>query len=77
VPYGKGGDKVSELDIYHMYIAQVAELIVTCQEMNQKQYDNWKTETMEATPMEAIGFMEKIIIIVDQKMCCRLMGMGG
>ena len=56
---------MSELDIFHMYIPQITELIVTCKDMNQKQYEGWKAETMEATPMEAVGFMEKILMVVS------------
>ena len=55
---------MSETDVFHMYIPQVAELIVICQDMNQEEYEGWKAETMEATPMEADAFMEKIIMIV-------------
>ena len=55
---------MSEIEIFHMYSPQIMELIVICQDMNQKEYESWKTETMETTPMEAIAFMEKIVMVV-------------
>ena len=55
---------MSEIEIFHMYRPQIAELIVICQGMNQKEYESWKAETMKTTPMEAIAFMEKIVIVV-------------
>ena len=66
---------MSELDIFHVHVPQIAEMIVICQEMNQKEYENWKLETMKTTPIEAVGFMEKIFAIVDRHVC-RKMKMG-
>ena len=63
---------MSELDIFHMYMQQIAELIVICQDMSRKQYENWKIETMKTTPMEAVVFMEKIFIVVDRHVCRKL-----
>lgn len=57
---------MSELDIFHVHVPQIAELIVICQGMNQKEYENWKLETMKTTPIEAAVFMEKIFIVVDR-----------
>lgn len=57
---------MSELDIFHVHVQQIAELIVVCQEMSQKEYEDWKIETIKTTPMEAAVFMEKIIIVVDR-----------
>ena len=57
---------MSELDIFHMYISQIAEMIVICQGMSQKEYEDWKLETMKTTPIEAAVFMEKIFVIVDR-----------
>lgn len=56
---------MSETDIFHVYKSKIAELIVICQGMNQKEYDDWKIETMKTTPMEAVVFMEKIFIVVS------------
>ena len=56
---------MSETDIFHMYKPQIAELIVICQGMNPKEYESWKTETMETTPMDAVAFMEKIFMVVS------------
>ncbi len=66
---------MSEIDVFQMYIPQITELIVVCQEMNRKEYENWKIETMKTTPIEAVGFMEKIFVIVD-RFVCRKMKMG-
>lgn len=55
---------MSETDIFHMYRPQIAELIVICQGMNQKEYESWKIETMKTTPMDAIAFMEKMLMVV-------------
>ena len=56
---------MSETDIFHMYRPQIAELIVICQGMNQKEYESWMTETMKTTPMDAVAFMEKIVMVVS------------
>lgn len=45
---------MSEIDIFNMYIQQIAELIAVCREMNQKEYEGWKIETMKTTPIEAV-----------------------
>ena len=56
---------MSEIEIFHMYRLQIAKLIVICQDMNQKEYESWKAETMKTTPMEAVAFMEKILMVVS------------
>ena len=63
---------MSELDIFHVHVPQIAEMIVICQDMSQKEYENWKLETMKTTPIEAVGFMEKIFVIVDQFVCGKM-----
>lgn len=57
--------QMSELDVFHRYIPQISELIVICQEMNRKEYEDWKIETMKVVPVEAIGFMKKVLILVS------------
>lgn len=57
---------MSEIDIFNMYIQQIAELIAVCREMNQKEYEGWKIETMKTTPIEAVVFMKKIFAVVDR-----------
>lgn len=74
-PHGREVMQMSELDIFHMYIPQIAELIVICQNMNQKEYEDWKIETIKTIPIEAVVFMEKIFIVVDRHVC-RKMKMG-
>jgi len=56
---------VSEKDIYSMYQPQIAEMIVSCQQMTPEGYEQWKQETRDSTPDEAMGFMEKVIAVVD------------
>ena len=56
---------MSEIEIFHMYRPQIAELIVICQGMSQKEYESWKIETMKTTPIEAVAFMEKIVKVVS------------
>lgn len=57
--------EMTGLDIFHMYRPQIIELAVICQDMNRKEYESWKAETMKATPMKAAGFMGKVIMIVS------------
>lgn len=57
---------MSERDFFLMYLPQIAELIVDCQQMTYEGYEQWKQETKESTPDESMGFMEKIFVITDQ-----------
>lgn len=65
-PYKGRWYRVSEIDIFNMYIQQIAELIAVCREMNQKEYEGWKIETMKTTLIEAVVFMKKIFAVVDR-----------
>jgi hypothetical protein len=56
---------MSERDLYLLYLSQIVELIVDCQQMTQEGYEQWKQETRESTPDDAMGFMEKVIAVVD------------
>lgn len=55
-----------EKDIYLMYLSQIAELIVDCQQMTQEGYEQWKQEIRESTPHVAAGFMEEVFAVVDK-----------
>ncbi len=57
---------MSERDLYLMYLPQIAEMIVSCQQMTPKGYEQWKKETRDSTPDEAKGFMEKVFEVVDK-----------
>ena len=57
---------MSERDLYLMYLPLIAEMIVDCQQMTQEDYEQWKTETKESIPNEAMGFMEKVFVITDK-----------
>lgn len=57
---------MSERDFFLMYLPQIAELIVDCQQMTYEDYEQWKKETRESTLDETMGFMEKIFVITDQ-----------
>lgn len=57
---------MSERDLYLMYLPQIAEMIVSCQQMTPEGYERWKQETRESTPDEAMGFMEKVLAVVDR-----------
>lgn len=56
---------MSERDLYLMYLPQIAEMIVSCQQMTPEGYEQWKQETRDSTPDEAMGFMEKVFEVVD------------
>lgn len=56
---------MSERDLYLMYQPQIAEMIVSCQQMTPERYEQWKQETRDSTPDEAMGFMEKVFEVVD------------
>ena len=57
---------MSERDLYLMYLPQIAEMIVSCQQMTPEGYERWKTETKESIPNEDMGFMEKVFVITDK-----------
>lgn len=57
---------MSEKDIYLMYLPQIAELIIDCQQMTPEDYEQWKQETRESVPDEAVDFMEKVFVITDK-----------
>ena len=64
--YESGVITMSERDLYLMYQPQIAEMIVSCQQMTPEGYEQWKRETRESTPDEAMGFMEKVLAVVDR-----------
>lgn len=66
--YESGVITMSESELYLMYQPRIAELIVSCQQMTPEGYARWKKETHESTPDEAMGFMEKVIAVVDMHM---------
>lgn len=57
---------MSERDLYLMFLLQIAELIVDCQQMTQEDYEQWKIETREYIPVDSVDFMEKVFIITDK-----------
>lgn len=57
---------MSERDLYLMYQPQIAEMIVSCQQMTPEGYEQWKRETRESIPNEAVDFMEKVFVVVDR-----------
>ena len=57
---------MSERDLFLMYLSQIAEMIVNCQQMTQEGYKQWKQQTRDSTPYEAKGFMEKVIEVVGR-----------
>ena len=63
--YESGVITMSERDLYLMYQPQIAEMIVSCQQMTPEGYEQWKRETRDSTPDEAMGFMEKVFAVVD------------
>lgn len=56
---------MSERELYLMYLPQIAEMIVNCQQMTQEGYEQWKQETLQSVPHEAVGFMQKVFAVVD------------
>ena len=51
---------MSERDLYLMFLPQIAELIIDCQQMTQESYEQWKQETRESIPVDAVeGFATK------------------
>lgn len=57
---------MSERDLFLMHESQIAEMIADCQQMTQEGYEQWKQETRGSTPDEAMGFMEKVLAVVDR-----------
>ena len=53
-------------DLYLMFLPQIAELIIDCQQMTQESYEQWKQETRESIPVDAVDFMEKVFIVTDK-----------
>lgn len=48
-----------------MYLPQIAEMVVSCQQMTQEDYEQWKQETLQLVPNEANDFMQKVFAVVD------------
>lgn len=57
---------MSERDLYLLYLSQIAELIVDCQQMDLESYEQWKKETRESVPDAAVDFMEKVFVVTDK-----------
>lgn len=57
---------MSEKDLYLMFLPQIAELIVSCQQMTQEDYEQWKQETRESVLDAAVDFMEKVFLVTDK-----------
>lgn len=57
---------MSERDFYFMHLPQIAELAAECQQMTEEGYGGWKKETLEQMPIEAVGFMEKVFVVIDR-----------
>lgn len=57
---------MSEKDIYLMFLPQIAELIVSCQQMTPEGYEQQKQETRESVLDAAVDFMEKVFIVTDK-----------
>ena len=64
--YESGVITMSERDLYLMFLPQIAEMIVNCEQMTQEYYEQWKQETRESIPNESVGFMEKVFVITDK-----------
>ncbi len=64
--YENGVITMSERDLYLMYQPQIAEMIVSCQQMTPEGYEQRKRETRESIPNEAVDFMEKVFVVVDR-----------
>ena len=57
--YESGVITMSERDLYLMYQPQIAEMIVSCQQMTPEGYEQWKRETRESIPNEAVDRSEE------------------
>lgn len=57
---------MSEREFYLMFLPQIAELIVSCQQMTPEGYEQWKQETRESVLDAAVDFMEKVFVITDK-----------
>ncbi len=59
---------MSERDVYIQCIPMIAEMIVLLREMSQREYEDWKQETMQATADKAKDFMRKVLSCIDKVM---------
>lgn len=57
---------MSERDLYLMFLPQIAELVVSCQQMDRENCEQWKQETKESVPYESASFMEKVFVITGR-----------
>jgi len=57
---------MSELEVFNTYKHKVLELAGLCRTMSCEEYNNWRKETLEDTPLDALDFMKKIVILIDQ-----------
>ena len=57
---------MSERDLYLIFLPQIVELIIDCQQMTQEGYENWKQETRKSISNETVDLMEKVFIVTDK-----------
>ena len=57
---------MTEREIFIENIPQIAEIIVMIRGWNRQQYEEWKTDTLEHTPPRAVGFIQKVFIVIER-----------
>lgn len=57
---------MTEREFYISCIPMIAEMIVICQESDERDYEDWKRETMEHVTDSAKSFMEKVFVTMDK-----------
>lgn len=51
--------------LYYQSIPIIAEIAVECLKLNPEAYEEWKTEVLDNASESAKGFVEKVLIIID------------
>lgn len=60
---------MSEKDIFQKYIPEITEMTVLYMNMDYKEYQSCKNETLEASDERAKPFMKKVFRVIEYMMC--------
>ena len=56
---------MTERGIYYQFIPIIAEMAAECLKLNPEADEEWKTEVLDNASESAKGFVEKVLIIID------------
>ena len=59
---------MTELDLYLQHIPMIAEIVVRCRKLSAQQYEEWKRQTVEASPDAAKEFIIKVFTVISAEL---------